>query len=357
MANYTNPYDFIQPLLQGPVPNINAGIQTGENLVKLQPTLDNMAANIAVRKAEADRITRANQAYNSIMGAGSTFLEGGLTPEKVLQMNAAGLGHAVAPMQSIQGNKEYSDWYKNRTAPITETVNELNDKPVGPEDTTPITTTTPASTPTLEELLAKRSTIPALNEGIKDLVTQATLEKTRQVEAARQRRADDLEAWRLVQEAQRNRRLDQLARLFAKDSNKGAGKVVVDFQKPNRVDVNKYLKDETKTREGLTTGDPMDAEAYQASNEKRMSLGLPLLVQEKKPSVRSLLGMTIPTTREQEGWTTYRDEKPEEIRQRIQSKLASGGLTRQELIGAVYAMGGNDKMAAQYLQQMEGQLK
>lgn len=52
MANYTNPMDFIQPLLSSPVTNINAGINEGMNIAKLQPTIDSLIASTDLNKAQ-----------------------------------------------------------------------------------------------------------------------------------------------------------------------------------------------------------------------------------------------------------------------------------------------------------------
>ena len=84
MANFMNPYEFIQPLLTSPVQNINAGIQAGANLAQLGNQFVKM-------REETKKLRAANEAYNALMSPGATTLDEPLTVDKMVQLHAAGV--------------------------------------------------------------------------------------------------------------------------------------------------------------------------------------------------------------------------------------------------------------------------
>ena len=203
MANYMNPYDFIQPLMGSPVPNINSGITAGMNLSKLGPEIANTQALTDYRRAETEKMRRANQALNDLIGSG-VATEGPLTVDKALKMRLAGID--PTPLLAIQkdartqaGAQQFTDWFKTRTAPVTETVPVYqSDDTMGVDVKVGEKQETRQALPvSVEEIIKQRMKIPELQqEAVKDLTTLAGLEKAALTAQTKQERDFYLNAYR-----------------------------------------------------------------------------------------------------------------------------------------------------------------
>lgn len=180
MANFVNPYEFIQPLMVSPVPAMNAGLTAGEKLAQLGPTIANQQAMTDLHREQAIKARAANEAYNNLLQGGGISTDEPISTDKAFQMYLAGIN--PEPIMKVQdrnraigAQQKFGDWYKQRTAP-TITEQAIPQAGIGEESIMKVET--PAKPVTAEEILKARLAIPEFQaEAAKDLTTLATLER------------------------------------------------------------------------------------------------------------------------------------------------------------------------------------